>query len=153
MAESALAKLRELGAMSFIGPWLLSTVARASSESARRREALAEGEELLAKGSVGHNYYRFYRYAMDACAAAGEWSEVRRYAQLLAVYTAEEPAPWSDFFIARAHALADTAEGLDTRDRLRQLRTDAEAARLRTAIPAMDAALTSMATASNCAQP
>jgi class 3 adenylate cyclase/tetratricopeptide (TPR) repeat protein len=151
IAEGALAKLRELGAMSFIGPWLLSTVARVSSESARRREVLAEGEALLAKGSVGHNYYRFYRYAMDACAAAGEWSEVRRYADLLAVYTAEEPAPWSDFFIARAHALADTAEGLDTRDRLRQLRTDAEAARLRTAIPAIDAALASVATASNCA--
>lgn len=141
IAEGALAKLRELGAMSFIGPWLLSTVARVSSESARRREALAEGEALLAKGSVGHNYYRFYRYAMDACAAAGEWSEVRRYAELLAGYTAEEPAPWSDFFIARAETLADTAEGIDTRDRLRQLRTDAEAARLRTAIPAIDAAL------------
>ena len=52
IAEGALAKLRELGAMSFIGPWLLSTVARTTSDPLRRREALAEGEAFLAKGAV-----------------------------------------------------------------------------------------------------
>jgi class 3 adenylate cyclase/tetratricopeptide (TPR) repeat protein len=148
IAEGALAKLRELGAMSFVGPWLLSTVARTTSDPLRRREALAEGEAFLAKGAVGHNYYRFYRYAIDACAAAGEWSEVRRYADHLAEYTGEEPTPWSDFFIARAHALAGAAEGIDTRDRLQRLRVEAEEARLRTAIPAIDAALASVAAAS-----
>ena len=143
IAEGTLAKVRNLGAMSFIGPWVLSTVARATSDPARRREALAEGEVVLATGAVGHNYYRFYRYAMDACAAAGEWPEVRRYADLLAEYTAPEPTPWSDFFIARGRALADAAEGIDVRDRLRHLRADAETACLFAAIPGIDAALAS----------
>lgn len=152
IAEGALSKCRELGAMSFIGPWVLATVARAASAATRRREALAEGEAILASGAVGHNYFRFYRYAIDACAEAGEWAEVRRFADRLADYTAEEPTPWSDFYIARARALADAAEGIAATDRLQQLRRDAEAASLRAAIPAIEHALATQSSGTRSAR-
>ncbi len=141
IAEGALHKLRALGAMSFIGPWLLSTTACAAPTAERRREALAEGEAILAAGSVGHNYFRFYRYAIDACAVSGEWAEVRRYADALAAYTAPEPTAWSDFFVARARALADAGAGQGDRHALLRLRAKAEAVRLHAALPAIDAAL------------
>lgn len=140
-AEAALAKLRELDAMSFIGPWVLATVALTTADAARRAEALAEGEALLARGCVGHNHYRFRCYAIDACLAAGEHGEARRHADALQAYTAEEPTPWSDFIIARAHALSDAAEGRGDAERLGALRATAEAARLHASIPGIHTAL------------
>lgn len=139
-AEEALAKLRELDSMSFIGPWVLATVALTTADASRRAEALAEGEALLARGCVGHNHYRFRCYAIDACLAAGEHGEARRHGDALQSYTAEEPTPWSDFIIARAHALCDAAEGRGDAARLGDLRRAAEAARLHAAIPAIDTA-------------
>jgi hypothetical protein len=111
IAEKALKTTRELNAMSFIGPWLLSTTARATTDPEKQHELLVEGETLLAQGCVGHNYYRFYSNAIEASLMSGNAKEARRYAGLLAEYTREEPTPWSEFFIDRAHALADVAEG------------------------------------------
>lgn len=145
IAEAALAQLRDLDAMSFIGPWLLSTVALTTQDAARRVEVLAEGEARLKAGSVGHNYFRFHGHAIDANANVGNWGEVRRHADLLAAYTASEPTPWSEFFIARANAMADAADGRDVRDKLRALRSQAEAAELRTAIPGLDRAVSTLA--------
>ncbi len=146
IAEEALAQLRDLDAMSFIGPWLLSTVALTTPDPDRRAEVLAEGETRLGAGSVGHNYFRFYRHAMEANANAGNWHEVRRHADLLAAYTAEEPTPWSEFFIARARAMADACDGRDVGEQLRALRSQALAAELQTAIPGIDRALATIST-------
>ena len=145
IAEAALAQLRDLDAMSFIGPWLLSTVALTTSDAARRAEVLAEGEARLQAGSVGHNYFRFHCHAMEANANVGNWGEVRRHADLLSAYTVDEPTPWSEFFIARAIAMADAADGHDATAQLRALRSRAEAAELRTAIPGIDRALAALA--------
>jgi class 3 adenylate cyclase/tetratricopeptide (TPR) repeat protein len=145
IAEAALAQLRDLDAMSFIGPWLLSTVALTTPDPARRTEVLAEGEARLQAGSVGHNYFRFYCHAMEANANVGNWGEVRRHADLLAAYTADEPTPWSEFFIARANGMADAAEGRDVSGRLSGLKAQAEAAELRTAVPGLDRALATLA--------
>ena len=140
-AETALATLRELGTMSFIGPWLLSTVALCTGQAARRHDALAEGERLLGEGSIGHNHFRFHRYAAQACLDAGETDAARRQADLLERFTAPEPTPWSSFHIARIRALADAAEGYDVAAELGRLREEAEAAALYAAIPALDGAL------------
>ena len=145
IAEEALAQLRDLDAMSFIGPWLLSTVALTTPDAARRAEVLAEGEARLQAGSVGHNYFRFHCHAIEANANVGNWGEVRRHADLLAAFTASEPTPWSEFFIARAAAMADAAEGRDVAARLRALKSQAEAAELTTAIPGLDRALAALA--------
>lgn len=140
-AETALATLRELGTMSFIGPWLLSTVGLCTTDAARRHDVLAEGERLLGAGSIGHNHFRFHRYAAQACLDAGETAEARRQADLLERFTADEPTPWSSFHIARIRALADAAEGYGAAADLRRLRDEAEAAALHASIPALDAAL------------
>ncbi|ODT22165.1 MAG: hypothetical protein ABS35_15530 [Kaistia sp. SCN 65-12] len=142
VAEEALAQLRDLDAMAFIGPWLLSTVALTTSDAGRRTDALAEGEARLRAGAVGHNYFQFYSNAMEANANVGDWAEMRRHAEMLAIYTADEPTPWSDFFIRRALAITDIAAGLDAGERLRVLRKRALAAKLNTAVPGIDRALT-----------
>lgn len=111
IAEGALGKLREVKAETFIGPWVLSTVALTATDPARRAAALAEGEALLARGCVGHNYFRFYRNAMQACLDAGDHGEASRYADALERYTAQEPTPWSDFHIARTRAMVAVARG------------------------------------------
>lgn len=140
-AETALATLRELGTMSFIGPWLLATVALTTADAGRRHDALAEGERLLNEGSIGHNHFRFHRYAAQACLDAGETAEARRQADLLERFTADEPTPWSTFHVARIRALADAVEGYDVAAELRRLREEAESAALHASIPALDAAL------------
>ena len=149
VAEEALAQLRDLDAMAFIGPWLLSTVALTTPDAGRRAEALAEGEARLRDGAVGHNYFQFYGNAMEANANVGDWAEMRRHADLLAEYTAEEPTPWSEFFIARAHAITDAAAGRDAGERLRALREQALAAQLHTAVPGIDRALATISAGVN----
>ena len=103
-----------------------------------------EGEALLAAGSVSHNYFFFYRAAIEAALATEDWSAAERYAAALEDYTRAEPLPLSDFVIARGRALA--AWGRGERDataveRLRGLRAHAERAGLRNALAALEAAL------------
>ena len=77
-----------------------------AEDDAERGRSLAEGEELLRAGSVGHNHLRFHRHAIEASLNAGAWDEVERYAQALEDYTRPEPLPWADFWIAWGRALA-----------------------------------------------
>lgn len=135
VAEGALGKLYEVGAESFIGPWVMSAVALTTSDPQRRSAILAEGEELLAKGCVGHNYFRFYRNAIQACLNAEDWSEAERYAEELAKYTTPEPTPWSDFHIDRARAMIADGRGQDVGQELDDLRKRAQAAQLLNALP------------------
>lgn len=134
-AESALHKLREVGAETFIGPWVMSTVALTTPDAARRHAVLAEAEGLLAKGCVGHNYFRFYRNAMQACLNAGEHAEAARLADALEAYAAAEPTPWSDFHIARTRAMLDMARGRAGGDSLADITRRANAAALFNAVP------------------
>ena len=76
-----------------------------------RIQALRKGEALLGKGTMGANFLYFYRYAMEACLQAGEWSEAERYAQALEEFTQEERLPWCVFFISRGRALAAVGRG------------------------------------------
>ncbi len=81
---------------------------------------------------------------MDACARAGDWSEVSRYADALEEYTRQEPLPLSDFFIARGRALAAFGRGRRDQEvahKLQQLRHDAKRIGLKSALPVLDEAL------------
>lgn len=142
ISEAALDKLRDLNAMSFIGPWVLSTAARATSDLNRMHVLLNEGEQLLAQGCVGHNYYRFYKNAMEACIESDELKEACRYADLLGAYTQNEPTPWSDFFIARTRAIVDARNGEGSKETLNSIRKDAEEASLHASIRGLEIALT-----------
>jgi class 3 adenylate cyclase/tetratricopeptide (TPR) repeat protein len=112
-AQAAIAEALEIAravdVMRFIGPWLLSTAALASGDAARSRAALDEGLALLDAGCVGHNYYWFYKHAMETCLDHGALEGVEGYARRLEAYTESEPTPWSALFIRRARVLAATA--------------------------------------------
>jgi class 3 adenylate cyclase/tetratricopeptide (TPR) repeat protein len=143
LAREALAISRETG-MAFLGPGLLGWLALFTNEPEERQAALAEGEALLAAGSVSHNYFFFYQAAIEAALAASDWAAAERYAGALEDYTRPEPLPWADFIIACGRALA--AWGRGERDavaaeRLCTLRDEATRAGLCHALAAIDAAL------------
>jgi class 3 adenylate cyclase/tetratricopeptide (TPR) repeat protein len=143
LAKQALKICRETG-MHFIGPRALGAIAMITDDPRERQEALREAEQILAEGCVGHNYFWFYRDAMQVCLDGGEWDEVERYAAALEDYARPEPLPWSDFFIARGRALA--AHGRGERGealmaQLQQLRDEAKRVGFRTDLPAIEQAL------------
>jgi tetratricopeptide (TPR) repeat protein len=134
---------QETGA-TFVGPWVLSTLAQVSERPEERRRCLEDGEELLRAGCVGHNYLAFYPDAIQVALDDGDWDAVEGYASALEDYTRPEPLPRTDFFIARGRALA--AFGRGARDpasvaELRRLRDQAEQVGLTMALPALDQAL------------
>jgi class 3 adenylate cyclase/tetratricopeptide (TPR) repeat protein len=143
LVRNALAISRETG-MAYFGPCLLGWLALHTDDAEERGAALAEGEALLAAGSVSHNYMFFCQAAIEAALRAGDWTDAERYAAALEDYTRPEPLPWADFIIARARALA--AWGRGERDaaavqRLRELRDQCHRAGLRSALAAIEAAL------------
>jgi hypothetical protein len=115
-------------------------------DEAVREAALEEGEAVLQEGPISHNFFWFYRFAMDASIEAEDWARVERYATALEVYTREEPLGWTDFFIARGRAVAAFGRGKrgdETRQALEQLRREAERLTLRTPLLAVEKALSS----------
>jgi tetratricopeptide (TPR) repeat protein len=110
LLRQALSIAKEPGA-SFVAPFVLGCLARASDSGDERDAAIEEAESMLAAGAVGHNYFWFYREAMQGALDRGEWEDTRRFADALEEYTSDEPLPWSDFFIARARALAAAGGG------------------------------------------
>jgi class 3 adenylate cyclase/tetratricopeptide (TPR) repeat protein len=111
LVEQALNICRDTG-MNYIGPTVLGCLARIADDSETRRRALEEGKSILRTGCVSHNYFWFYRDAMEACLDTGDWDAVERYAAALDDYTRAEPVPWSGFFTARGRALATLGRGL-----------------------------------------
>jgi class 3 adenylate cyclase/tetratricopeptide (TPR) repeat protein len=150
--RQALAISRETG-MAFLGPAILGGLAHITLDPQERRAALAEGERLLATGSVSHNYLLFYQRAIETALEQRSWSEAERYAQALADYTQPEPLPYIDAVVARAKALAALGRGRqdpDTVEALRRAREQAEAIGWRRSmIPDLDAALASASRAAD----
>jgi hypothetical protein len=141
--EEAFEIARQTG-IGFLGPWVLSTLALVSPDIETSRKALNDGERILGEGCVGHNYFGFYRDAIEVSARERDWDEVERYATALTEYMSDEPLPWCTFYIERGRALA--AAGRDgaqdgVRDELARLKAEAEARDLLVAVPALDQAL------------
>jgi len=127
----------------FLGPWALSVLALVGDDPAAGDAALAQGEEVLAGGGcVGHNYFDFYRHAMEVALRRHDWDRTDRYADALAAYTEPEPLPWCDYFIAWGRALAahGRARGKATEAELTRLKDEAARLQLFGAIPALDRA-------------
>jgi tetratricopeptide (TPR) repeat protein len=130
--------------ITFHGPNILGGLAQALIDARERQAALARGEAIIRKGSVGHNPLRFYPDAIDVSLELEHWDEAERYAAALAEFTSSEPLPWSDFFVARGRALA--AFGRGRRDdailrELERLRRIGQAFDYRLALPAIERAL------------
>jgi hypothetical protein len=96
----------------------------------RQDWALRKGNAILKKGCGSHNYFLFYRDAINLCLLREDWRNALGYAASLEAYAAEQPTRWSDFQIAKARAMAAAGDGKkgDHRRELERLRRRAAAA-------------------------
>jgi tetratricopeptide (TPR) repeat protein len=143
VVRQALAISRATG-MAFLGPAILGGLARATTDAAERRAALAEGEQLLAAGSVSHNHIWFYQEAIETALEQRDWQEAGRYADALADYTRKEPLPYVDCFVARTKALVAFGRGQRDgalRGALQDARAGAAALGWQSLLPELDRAL------------
>jgi len=134
---------RETG-VAFVGPVVLGAVALITTDPERRLGALRQGEMILKDGCASHNYFRFYRDAIEVSLQEKLWDTADVYAAAMERYFGAEPTPWSDFFIARGRALAAAGRGDDEESivaRLRHLRDHAARLGLWAAMPSLDDAL------------
>ena len=109
-----------------------------------REAALDEAETALREGSISHNFFWFYRFAMDALLVVGDWPRVERYAAALEDCTRDEPLGWTDFFVARGRALAAFGRGRRddaTMKELQRLHGEAKSLGLRVPMQALNEAL------------
>ncbi len=103
--------LARAAAPTYCGPWALGALALTCDDAARSRALLAEGEQLLARGCVSHNYFDLNFHGIDVCLRLGDAEGARRYAAALEAYTRDEPLPWCEAVIARGRALARVLDG------------------------------------------
>lgn len=108
--REAVHNVREAG-LTFFGPFVLGNAARLTEDPSERSSLLAEAGKILEKGCVSHNYFWFYRDAIETTLETQDWLAVERYAQALERYTDAEPLPWSDLFAARGRVLARVGQG------------------------------------------
>ncbi|MFO1047414.1 MAG: adenylate/guanylate cyclase domain-containing protein [Geminicoccaceae bacterium] len=140
IGRAAMAISRET-AIGFIGPAILGLIAWATTSPPEREAALAEAEELLARGSISHNHLLFRRYAIEASLDGADWGGAERHADALRTYTSAEPLPWAELIAARGRALAAHGRDLSTVGELARVRDDAARHGCTYLLPALDAAL------------
>ncbi|MET0660500.1 MAG: tetratricopeptide repeat protein, partial [Steroidobacteraceae bacterium] len=130
--------------MNYCGPVLLGVLARTTTLPEERRQALREGEELLASGCVSHSYFEFYFHAIEVSIREGLWADAHRYADALAAYTREEPLVWTELLIKRGRCLADMGKGDVSHEMvqvLQDLRSQCISLELRLPLAGIEAAL------------
>ena len=93
----------------YCAPWALAALAHASTDGVRIRKLLEEGERMLARDCVSHNYLEFYKLGIDVALRIGDLVRAENYAAALEEYTRPEPLPWADLVIARGRALVSAA--------------------------------------------
>ncbi|MGI9391783.1 MAG: adenylate/guanylate cyclase domain-containing protein [Boseongicola sp.] len=130
----------------YAGPSILADIAFVTDDPAERAAALKEGEELLAKGSLSHNYFEFYGSAIDISLKWKDWDNAERYVDALEDYTRLEPLALCDLLIARGRTLAAFGRGQHDDKavcELQRLRDEARHMGLKVALPLLDEALAS----------
>jgi hypothetical protein len=83
---------------------------------------------------------------LDVSLKLADWDEAERFARALEDYTRDEPLPLSDLLIARARALAAYGRGRRdeaTMEDLQRVYEEAKRVRLRSVLPALEAAFSS----------
>jgi class 3 adenylate cyclase/tetratricopeptide (TPR) repeat protein len=143
--QAAVTLARKVSA-GFLAPRILGYFAMLTDDPDARATALKDGEALLGKGSLGHNFLGFHRWAIDACHRAGDWAGIEHHARALENYTRAEPLPSSDYFISRGRALAAHGRARHDRDALREvlrMRDAADRIGLHAAVPVLDDILNS----------
>lgn len=141
--EEAISQVEILSAQQFIGPWVYATAALVGDNKEVTKSYLAKGDELLAGGCIGHNYFRFYVLAMESCIRWQMWAELDYYKQQLIDYTREEPTPWSQYYIQRATLILKSQTEDVSQGDVRSLILQAQEAGLLSSVNALSALLES----------
>jgi class 3 adenylate cyclase len=118
----------------FVGPILYGLLALVEDKRQDQEQALAAGEALLARGSVGHNYFWFRRYAIERALLLEDWNEVDRQADALLLRMADEPLTYASHVAERGRQLARRGRGKATEiddERVRLLTAAAAGADMR----------------------
>lgn len=89
----------------FIGPWVMGSVALASRDVHAAQQALRSGDELIERGAVGHNYYRYFPAAAIVALRAGWLDRAAAYTERLHGYTRRSPTPWASLHVQSLRAL------------------------------------------------
>jgi hypothetical protein len=134
---------RETG-VAFAGPVVLGAIAWATTDPARRFDALHQGDAILRDGCPSHNHFRFYRDAIEVSLREQQLDAAEGYAGALERYFGANACPWSDFFIARGRLLAGAERPNPPAaaiPRLRQLRDYAVRHVVLASVPRIDEAL------------
>lgn len=92
----------------FIGPWICASRALVLQDADMAQASLSQGQVLIDAGCVGHNYFWFYKHAMQTCLDRGWLDAALGYAQRLEDHTRSQPAPWADVFIERCRLLVES---------------------------------------------
>lgn len=129
--------------MQFCGPKVASALARTVDDPDQRAALLAEGQEMLNRGSVGHNHLIFYRDAIEAFLSVGDGATALTYVTGLKHFTRAEPLPWAELFAARGRILVKALQGVHDRvhRELMDIRGLLENAGARPFLPAVENAL------------
>jgi tetratricopeptide (TPR) repeat protein len=109
LLKTSLAIAQETG-ITFWGPLIYGVIALASSEPTRR-DALRQGQSLLERGCVSHNYFWFYRDAIEVSLEMHDWDQADFYATALEQFFHDEPMAWPNLIIARGRCLAAFGRG------------------------------------------
>jgi class 3 adenylate cyclase/tetratricopeptide (TPR) repeat protein len=127
----------------YILPTGLGLLAMMTSDDEERHAALAEGEALLAAGTVSHNHLFFNRYAIDAALRVGDHANAERYAASLAKVS-DRPMRYVDFLVRRAGAVVAQLRGRGDRAELTRLRDEALSRHWQAVLPALKKALAAL---------
>ena len=141
--NQAIAEARGLG-LSFGGPRMLGHLIRITNDRETQDQAIKEAEDIIAAGCVGHNQPFFYRDAIEVMLQREDWEQVEKHAAALEAFAEQEALPWSDFYVARARALAAchiTPDAHETPAILTRLQQEAVGYGLQSALPAIEQAL------------
>lgn len=140
IAQEALEISRETG-LKFAGPMILGALAEVTDDMDVRRRALSEGAAILDEGCVSHNYFWFYRGAMESMLRAGNWAGAEAFADAAEDYMKAESIPWLALLVARARALADVgANGRNAAsiERVRQISLQVRELGFKVLLPALE---------------
>ncbi len=127
----------------FVGPWVLSTLALVIDQEKSSLAALDEGEQILNSGCVGHNYFDFYRNAMEVAWRLDDWELMEKYADALSAFIKSEPLPWAEHYIEWGQALAAYGKTptKEMAKELQRVKTEAKRLNLFAGIPPLEQAL------------
>ncbi len=100
----------------YCGPFAYAALALVVDDESLIRALLQEGEDLLERGCVSHNYLEFYHLGIEVALGIGDTPRAFRYASQLESYTSVEPVAWANVVIARGRALAAAASAAPDAD-------------------------------------